>query len=307
VIAKEIEMQVFLTGATGWIGSAIAEDLIAAGHDVVGLVRSGVETGRLPTGVVPLVGALADRELLRRAAAGADGVIHTAFGSGFDDYAKLSREDVEAIEAFGDAYAGSDRAIVVTHGLGTLRSGTTFTEDDRPGINPQYPRASEQTAFALAERGIHASAVRPARSVHGVGETHGFVPQFAELARKTGVSAYVGDGTNPWPGCHRRDVARVFRLALERGARGEAYHAVAEGVPFIEMAEAIGRQMGVPARSISLAEAETHFGQLAIWVTGSGSVSTEQTRDRLGWEPREIGLIADIDRPEYYKEKTNED
>lgn len=293
-------MRIFLTGATGWIGSAIADELIEAGHSVIGLIRSGDKINGLAAGVEPLVGSLNDHALLSLAAANADGVIHTAFGSGFANYAELSTEDSEAIEAFGSAYEGSERPIVVTHGLGTLPEGQTFTENDRPCIIPEYPRASEHTAFALAESGIHASAVRPARSVHGVGETHGFVPQFAELAREKGVSAYVGDGTNPWPACHRRDVARVYRLAIERGARGEAYHAVTEQAPFKAMAEAIGRQKGVPARPISLEEAAGHFGTLAIWVTGTGDVATAQTRERLGWKPREIGLITDIDRPDYF-------
>lgn len=293
-------MRIFLTGATGWIGSVIAEELIGVGHLVRGLVRSDDDAARLVKGVDPLLGSLDDVAALREAAQGADGVIHTAFGSGFDDYAKLSREDVDAIEAFGDAYAGSQRPILVTHGLGTLPDGHVFTEEDRPGIIPAYPRASEQTAFRLAERGIHASAVRPARSVHGVGETHGFVPQFAGLARAKGVSAYVGDGQGFWPACHRRDVARVYRLAIERGARGEAYHAVAEQVTFRAMAEAIGRQVGVPVKSITADEAAEHFGGLAIWVTGGGEVSSELTRQRLGWVPQEVGFLADIDRPDYF-------
>ena len=294
-------MRVFLTGAGGWIGSAVASDLLEAGHSVVGLARSEDGAAELAAaGMTPLVGSLTDLDVLRRAADAADGVIHTAFGLDFSDYAKLSAEDSAAIEAFGDVYAGSDRPIVVTSGLGTLPAGKTFTEDARPAVIPKYPRTSEQTAFALAERGVRASVVRPARSVHGVGERHGFVPQFVDLARKMGVSAYVGDGQNPWPAVHRLDAGRVFRLALERGVGGEAYHAVAEGVPFRLMAEAIGRQVGVPATSLTAEEAEAHFGGLAVWVTGSGSVSAEKTRAALGWRPREIGLIADIDRPEYY-------
>ena len=293
-------MRVLLTGVTGWIGSAVAGELLSAGHSVVGLVRSKEDGDALAAGITPLLGSLTDLEVLRQGAADADGVIHTAFGLNFSDYERLSQEDRAAIEAFGNVFAGSDRPIVVTSGLGTLSAGETFTEGARPAVIPEYPRTSEQTAFALAERGIRASAVRPARSVHGLGERHGFVPQFAEIARKQGVSAYVGDGQNPWPAVHRLDAARVFRLALERGAGNEAYHPVAEGVPFRLMAEAIGRQVGVPTKSIPAEEAEAHFGGLAIWVTGGGSVSSEQTRAVLGWEPREIGLIADIDRPEYY-------
>lgn len=295
-------MRVFITGANGWIGSALVKELTGAGHRVAGLVRSEQKADALrAAGVEPVIGSLTDLETLRQAASIADGVIHTAFGLDFADYGKLSKEDREAIETFGAAFAGSDRPLVVTSGLGVLRAGETFTEDARPAIIPEYPRASEQTAFALAERGIRASVVRPARSVHGLGERHGFVPLLAALAREKGVSAYVGDGQNPWHAVHQRDAARVYRLALERGAAGEAYHAVAESVPFRQVAEAISRQVGVPAKSLTSEEAGAHFGGLAIWVTGSGFVSSEKTRKALGWEPREIGLIADIDRPEYYE------
>lgn len=294
-------LRVFLTGANGWIGSAVARDLLEAGHSVVGLVRSEEGGARLAAvGVKPLVCSLTDLDVLRHGAADADGVIHTAFGLDFSDYERLSHEDRAAIQAFGEVYAGSDRPLVVTSGLGQLQDGETFTEASRPDIIPSYPRASEQTAFALAQRGVQASVVRPARSVHGPGERHGFVPQLAAIAREKGVSAYVGAGESPWPAVHRLDAARVYRLALERGVGNEAYHAVAEGVPFRLMAEAIGRQSGVPAASIGPEAAGAHFGELAAWVTGSGSVSSELTRSALGWEPREIGLIADIDRPEYH-------
>ena len=294
-------MRVFLTGATGWIGSEVARELLDAGHSVVGLVRSTTQSRTLAAaGVTPLLGSLTEVDVLRAGAGGADGVIHTAFGLDASRSAELSEEDRVAIETFGDVFAGSDRPIVVTGGLGLLPAGETFTEDTRPPVIPAYPRASEQTAFALAARGLRASVVRPARSVHGLGERHGFVPLLAGLAREQGFSAYVGDGQQLWPAVHRADAARVFRLALERGARGEAFHAVAEGVPFRRMAEAIGRQVGVPAQSLTREEAEVHFGGLAIWVTGGGAACGEKTRTVLGWEPREIGLLADIDRPDYY-------
>lgn len=293
-------MRVFLTGATGWIGSAVAQELINAGHSVIGLVRSNKNVEALAAGITPLLGSLTNLDVLRQGAGDADGVIHTAFGLDFSKYAELSKEDSAAIETFGEVFIGSDRPIVVTSGLGSLPAGETFTESARPPVMPEYPRASEQTAFALAKRGVRASVVRPGRSVHGLGERHGFVPMLAELAREKGVSAYVGDGQNPWPAVHRLDAARVFRLALEHGAGNGAYHAVAEGVSFGAVADAIGRQLGVPAKSIPPEEAEAHFGSLAIWVTGSGAVSSENTKATLGWEPREIGLIADIDRPNYF-------
>ncbi len=295
-------MRVFLTGANGWVGSVIARDLLDAGHAVVGLVRSKEKGEALAAaGVTPLLGSLADLDVLRRGAGDADGVIHTAFGLDMSKIVELAEEDRQAIETLGEVFAGSDRPIVVTNGVGLLPVGEMFTEDSpSPPINPAWPRASEQTTFALAERGLRASVVRLPRSVHGSGERHGFVPQLATLAREKGVSAYVGDGQNLWPSVHRLDAARVFRLALERGARDEAFHAIAEeGVPFRLIAEAISRQVGVPTKSLTPEEAEDHFGGFAMWVAGNGPASSERTREILGWEPREMGIISDIERPDY--------
>ena len=294
-------MRVFLTGANGWIGSQVARDLLAAGHSVTGMVRSSDKADAVAgAGMTPIVGSLGDLNVIRDAAGEADGVIHTAFGLDISRIAELAEEDRRAIEAFGDVFAGSDRPIIITGGVGVRPSGQAFTEDERPPVIPDFPRASEQTAFALADRGLRASVVRNPRSVHGQGETHGFVPMLAAVARAKGVSAYVGDGANLWPSVHRLDAARVYRLALERGAGGEAYHAVAEeGVPFREIAEAIGRQLGLPAKSLTTEQAEGHFGGLATWVAGNGPASSEWTRRTLGWEPREPGLVADIERPGY--------
>ncbi len=294
-------MRVFLTGATGWIGSMIARDLLAAGHAVTGLVRSNEKARALSAaGVQPLLGVLDDLDVLRAAAADADGVIHTAFGLDLSRIDELAAEDRGAIQAFGDGLAGSTRPLIVTGGFGLLPDGETFTEAARPAPIPGFPRVSEQTAFALADRGVHASVVRNPRSVHGRGERHGFVPMLAALARDKGVSAYVGDGGNLWPSAHRLDVATLYRLALERGARGEAFHAVAEaGVPFRRIAEAIGRQVGVPPASLTPEQAEGHFGPLAAWVAGNGPASSEATQATLGWTPRQPGLIADIEHPGY--------
>ena len=293
-------MRVFLTGASGWIGSAIARDLLAAGHSVVGLVRSKEKGNALAAaGGMPLVGALGDLGVLRRGAAEADGIIHTAFGLALSRIDALADEERTAIEAFGEVFAGSTRPIVVTSGFLQL-TGETATEEDRPAVIPAFPRASEQTAFALAEQGLHASVVRNPRSVHGKGETHGFVPMLAAVAREKGVSAYVGDGQNLWPSVHRLDAARVYRLALERGARGEAYHAVAEeGVPYREIAEAIARQLGIPAKPLTPEEAEAHFGPLAMWVGNNGPASSAWTAKTLGWKSEQVGIVADIERPDY--------
>ena len=296
-------MRVFVTGANGWVGSALVPELVAAGHQVVGLVRSEQKAQALrAVGAEPLLGSLGDLETLKRGASDADGVIHLAFGLDFSKIVEMAREEAQAIEVFGEIYAGSDRPVIITSGFGLLPAGETFTEDllVAPTI-PGFPRAPEQTAFAIAQKGVRAAWVRLPRSVHGVGERHGFVPMVAGLAREKGVSVYVGDGQNLWPSVHRLDAARVFRLALEQGAPGGPFHAVAdEGVPFRQIAEAIGEQLGVPTKSIPTEEAAGHFGPLAMWVAGNGPASSARTRARLGWEPREIGLIQDIDRPEYY-------
>lgn len=293
-------MRVFLTGASGWIGSMIARELMEAGHSVTGLVRSAEKGAALAlAGGTPLVGSLGDLDVLRQGAAEADGIIHTAFGLDISRIGELAAEDSVAISTFGEVFAGSARPIVVTDGFLHL-TGETALETDRPGIPPAFPRASQQTAFALAARGIHANVVRNPRSVHGKGETHGFVPMLAGVARSKGVSAFIGDGMNLWPVVHRLDAARVYRLALERGACGEVYHAVAEeGVPYREIAEAIGRQLGLPTRSLTQAEAEAHFGPLATWVANNGPASNEWTKKTLGWTPGQLGIVADIERSDY--------
>ncbi|MEC8180039.1 MAG: 3-beta hydroxysteroid dehydrogenase, partial [Pseudomonadota bacterium] len=250
-------------------------------------------------GGTAVIGSLDDLDVLRRGAEDADGIIHTAFGLDISRIGELAEEDRQAIETFGEVFAGSTRPIIVTDGFLHL-TGAKAKETDRPEIMPAFPRASQQTAFALAERGIHANVVRNPRSVHGKGETHGFVPMLAAVAREKGVSAYVGEGDNLWPAVHRLDAARVYRLALERGARGEAYHAVAEeGVPFREIAEAIGRQLRMPTRSLTPDEAEDHFGALASWVANNGPASSEWTRRTLGWTPDQIGIVEDIEQPDY--------
>ncbi|MFA9441781.1 SDR family oxidoreductase [Uliginosibacterium sp. sgz301328] len=293
-------MHVFLTGASGWIGSMIARELLDAGHSVLGLVRSKAKAEALAAaGGTPLMGTLADLDVLRRGASNADGIIHTAFGVDLSRFAELADEDRRAIETFGEVFSGSRRPIVVTDGF-FRTTGETFTEADRPLVRPELPRASAQTAFALAEHGLHATVVRNPRSVHGKGETHGFVPWLAGVARAKGVSAYVGDGQNRWPSVHRLDAARVYRLALERGARNEAYHAVAEeGVPYRQIAEAIGRQVGVPTKSLTQEQAKRHFGDLAMFVENDGPASSAWTRKTLGWAPKEVGIVEDIEQPDY--------
>ena len=294
-------MRVFLTGANGWIGSAIARDLIADGHSVVGLIRSEEKSKAFAAiGGSPVVGSLGDLDLIRGAARDCDGIVHTAVGLDLTKMQEMAEEETRTIEAFDEAFAGSDRPIIVTGGVLLTPPGEVFQEEARPPVPPQFPRASEQSAFALAERGLKAMVVRNPRSVHGQGETHGFVPMLAAIAREKGVSAWVDEGDNLWPAVHRLDCARVYTLALKHGVGAEAYHAIAEqGVPFRHIAEAIGRQLGLPARSITANEAEAHFGGIAMFVAGNGPASSERTRHTLGWEPREPGIIEDIGRPDY--------
>ncbi|MBC8138567.1 MAG: SDR family oxidoreductase [Fibrella sp.] len=300
-------MQVFVTGANGWIGSALVKELIEAGHQVVGLVRSEQKAHDLrAAGAKPVLGSLSDLEVLKHSASQADGVVHLAFSLDMSKILELSEQDRQTIKAFGDVYTGSDRPVIVTSGFGFLPPGEVFTEETPPPpVNPAFPHTPEQTATAIAARGVRATWVRLPRTVHGVGEQHGFVPELIRLAREKKVSAYVGEGQNLWPAVHRLDAVRVFRLALEHGTQDGPFHAVAEeGVPFRQIAEVIGNHLGVPTRSISPDEAAGHFsffsGFGAMFAAGNGPASSDKTRASLGWEPREIGLISDIDRPEYY-------
>ena len=299
-------MRVFITGATGWIGAAVVKELLAAGHKISGLVRSQANADALTkAGGKAILGSVSDLDVLRSSAVQADGVIHTAFGLDMSKIAEMSAEDRQAIETFGDVFKGSDRPFIVAGGIGIYPRGEVFTEEMSIGpVIPAFPRATEQTTMAMAERGVRATVVRLPRSVHGIGERHGFIPQLASLAREKGVSAYIGDGENLWPSVHRLDAARVFRLTLEHGAEGGPFHAVAEqGVAFRQIAEAIGRQFQLPVVSLSQDEAAAHFGMMAMFIGGNGPASSKRTRERLGWVPQEPGLLADINQPEYFAQE----
>ena len=243
-------MHVFVTGATGWVGSAVVEDLIGAGHRVTGLARSADKAAALAaTGAEVLHGTLDDLDLLRDGASAADATIHTAFNHDFSKFADNAAQDQRAIETLGAALEGSDRPLLVTSGLALLAPGRLATEADAPPSDPSWPRKSEPAALALAARGVRAASVRLAPSVHGVGD-HGFIPILIRLAREKGVAAYIGEGLNRWPGVHRVDAARLYRLALEQGVTEAAYHAVAdEGVAFRDIAAVIGRRLGIPVES----------------------------------------------------------
>lgn len=296
-------MRVFVTGATGWVGLAVVKELIDAGHQVLGLARSDEGAEVLASaGAQAWRGDLDDLDSLRSGAGACDGVIHTAFKHDFSQFAANADLDRRVIEAIGDVLAGSDRPFVTTSGvlmLAMTAPGRLGRElDTPPAAVPRVP--SELATVALASRGVRSSVMRLPPSVHGDGD-RGFVPRMIDIARETGVSAWIGDGANRWPATHRLDVARAFRLALEKGEAGSRYHAVAEeGIPVRSLAEAIGRRLGVPAASKAPEDAAGHFGFLAMFLGLDAPVSSALTRERLGWTPSRRGLLADLEEGCYF-------
>jgi nucleoside-diphosphate-sugar epimerase len=297
-------MRVFVTGATGFIGSAVVQEFIRAGHHVLGLARSEAAAASLAAaGAEVHPGSLDDLESLRRGAADSDGVVHTAFVHDFANYPAAAATDARAIEVLGETLAGSERPFVVTSGTALIAPGRLAIEDDEPNpaLAATWPRKSEETALAMVARGVCASVVRLPPSVHGEGD-HGFVPRLIGIAREKGVSPYVGDGVNRWAAVHRIDAARLFRLAVEKRSSGARYHGVAdEGVPFREIASVIGRHLNVPMASTSSEEAADHFGFLALFAAMDVPASSTSTQQRLGWRPTQPGLLADLDAGHYFE------
>jgi nucleoside-diphosphate-sugar epimerase len=295
-------MKVFVTGATGFVGSAVVQELISAGHQVLGLTRSDADAKSLAAlGAQVQRGDLTDLESLRKGAAMSDGVIHTAFNHDFSNYAAAAQMDMQAIETLGGALAGSDRRLVVTSGTLVLqRKGPLATEEDTP--DPAFPRKSEDAVLAVSSRGVNVSVVRLSPSVHGDGD-HGFVPRLIAIAREKGVSAYIGDGLNRWPAVHRLDAARLYRLALEKGPAGSNhYHGVGdEGIPTRDIAQVIGRQLNLPVVSKSPEEAAGHFTWLAHFFAMDAPASSKRTQQQLGWRPTQVGLIADLEHGRYFE------
>lgn len=295
-------MRVFVTGASGWVGSAVVPELINAGHHVVGLARSDDSADAISVGGAEVHrGSLEDLESLHEGAAKSDGVIHLAFIHDFSQYEAANQADRHAIEAMGSALEGSDRPLVIASGVATTARGRLATENDPAA--PEFPRSPATTmTLALAEKGVRSSVVRLAPSTHGRGDT-GFVPIVINIAREKGVAGYVGDGSNRWPAVHRSDAARVFRLALEAAPAGSVWHAVAdEGVPTRTIAEVIGRHLDLPVESIPREWAGEHFGWMGMFWGGiDAPTSNALTRERLGWEPAGPSLIEDLEQGHYFQ------
>jgi nucleoside-diphosphate-sugar epimerase len=295
-------MQYFVTGASGWIGSAVVPELIGAGHQVIGLARSDASAEAITAaGGEVQRGALDDLASLRAGAADSDGVIHLAFIHDFAQMAAAAQADLAAIEAIGDVLAGTDRPLVIASGLLGLSVGRVVTERDEadPGGHPRT--AGALATIGLAERGVRSSVVRLSPTVHGDGDT-GFISTLVGIARERGVSGYIGDGANRWPAVHRFDAASLFRLAAERAPAGSTLHGAAdEGIPVRTIAEVVGRHLDLPVVSVAAQDAAEHFGWLGRFLALDAPASNELTRELLGWEPTHPGLIEDLEQGHYFR------
>jgi nucleoside-diphosphate-sugar epimerase len=296
-------MRIFVTGASGFIGSAVVAELIDAGHDAIGLARSDQAASAVQAaGAEAHRGALDDLESLRSGAAAADGVIHTAYIHDFSRMQDSARIDLLAVETLGTALEGSGRPMVITTGTALINPGEVATEEDSADSDSHPRLKAEDEAKAFAARGVRTAIVRPGASVHGEAD-HGFVPVLIDIARSKGVSAYIGDGSNRWPAVHRLDAANLYRLALEDGPAGSVFHAIAdEGIATRDIAEVIGRHLELPVVSIAPQDAAEHFGWMGVFFGIDAPASSALTQERLGWNPVHPGLIADLEQGHYFKQ-----
>lgn len=297
-------MHVFVTGASGHIGSLVVRELLDNGHQVTGLARSEDSAAALRAADAQVVrGTIDDVDILAGAAAQADGVIHLAFKHDFSDYAAAAATDLRAVEAMGAALAGSGKPLVNTSGTAMLATGSSSalgTEDTV--VDPSGARApSEKATIALAQQGVRASVIRLAPTVHGPTDHHGFIPTLIANARETGQALYIGDGTNRWPAVDNRDAARLYRLAVESAPAGSHLHGVAdEGVPFREIAQTIGDHLDVPVVSVSLDQAREQLGFIGWVASLDNPTSSELTQKLLGWTPEHPSLLEDLKAGHYF-------
>jgi len=293
-------MRIFVTGASGWIGSAVVAELLGAGHQVVGLARSDQAAATVSgLGAEVHQGDLDDLDSLRRGAADADGVVHLGYNHDFSDVPGAARTDLAAITAMGETLEGTDELLLIASGVAGLRAGHLATEQDMPDLSTHPRVANAQATLALASKGVRSVVVRFAPTVHGPGDS-GFVAMLVGIARERGVSGYVGDGDNRWPAVHRLDAATLVRRAVDDAPPGCVLHAVAEeGIPTRTIAEAIGRGLDLPVASVAPDDAADHFGWLGMFFGADVPASNTMTRERFGWEPVHPGLIADIDAGSY--------
>ncbi len=293
----EINMRVFVTGASGFVGSAIVQELLKNGHEVLGLVRSEKSVEQLASiGATPLIGDVNDPRILRRGVADSDAVIHTAFNHDFSQFKASCEADRKVIETMGEALAGSGKPLVVTTGIGLLRYDRPVTEEDLLNVKSDaIPRAAtDEAADAVAAKGVDVYMVRLPPSVHGAGD-HGFVPMIIDITKEKGESAYIGDGGNRWPAVHRLDAAVLYRLIVEKRPALKVLHAVAEqGIPFRDIAHVIGTGLKLPVVSKTGEAASAHFTWFEHFAAISCAASSAKTREVLGWQPTAPGLLADI-------------